>query len=405
MRRSARCAACSPAPWRASRSRPAMLSERLGMPLVLAAGTALAGLGYCLALFVGSYPALIAILLVVGARREHAASARLRAGGARVLRARARSVRSAPTISPAISARWRCPAAASLLVVLMPWRLALALLGAVGSRGCGCDVAARAALPRGSGAGRRASRRQAGAEPARGGFPMPALDRRDRLGDAHGPAHLPAVPAHRERRIAADYRAGADAGVRRRRRRQARLRLDRRAHRRGRDRVAHRRASRRSASWRCCRCRSNSPWCCCPRSASRSTARRRCSTARCRCWSRRRRARAPSASSTPARSASGAIAPIFYGLIGDAFGVPLALVVVAALVLATLPLVLVIRHGSPRRRPPDGFQLLNPRRRKSGVLLRFCQRAGNSVRALARHERLKRSLSWRNGGEFHGTGP
>ena len=41
---------------------------------------------------------------------------------------------------------------------------------------------------------------------------------------------------------------------------------------------------------------------------------------------------------------SGAIAPIFYGLIGDALGVPLALVVVAALVLATLPLVLLIRR-------------------------------------------------------------
>ena len=40
---------------------------------------------------------------------------------------------------------------------------------------------------------------------------------------------------------------------------------------------------------------------------------------------------------------SGAIAPIFYGLIGDAVGVPLALIVVAALVLVTLPLVLVLR--------------------------------------------------------------
>jgi dipeptide/tripeptide permease len=41
---------------------------------------------------------------------------------------------------------------------------------------------------------------------------------------------------------------------------------------------------------------------------------------------------------------SGAIAPILYGLIGDALSVPAALVVVAALVLATLPLVLVIRR-------------------------------------------------------------
>ena len=41
---------------------------------------------------------------------------------------------------------------------------------------------------------------------------------------------------------------------------------------------------------------------------------------------------------------SGAVAPIVYGLIGDALGVPLALTVVAALVLATLPLVLMIRR-------------------------------------------------------------
>ena len=41
---------------------------------------------------------------------------------------------------------------------------------------------------------------------------------------------------------------------------------------------------------------------------------------------------------------SGAIAPICYGLVGDALGVPLALAVVATLVLATLPLVLLIRR-------------------------------------------------------------
>ena len=40
---------------------------------------------------------------------------------------------------------------------------------------------------------------------------------------------------------------------------------------------------------------------------------------------------------------SGAIAPIAYGLIGDMLGVPLALVVIACVVLATLPLVWVIK--------------------------------------------------------------
>jgi len=40
---------------------------------------------------------------------------------------------------------------------------------------------------------------------------------------------------------------------------------------------------------------------------------------------------------------SGAVAPIIYGLIGDAIGVPHALMVIAAIVLLTLPLVLVIK--------------------------------------------------------------
>jgi MFS-type transporter involved in bile tolerance (Atg22 family) len=41
---------------------------------------------------------------------------------------------------------------------------------------------------------------------------------------------------------------------------------------------------------------------------------------------------------------SGAIAPILYGLVGDAIGLPLTLMVVAAIVLLTLPLVLLIKE-------------------------------------------------------------
>jgi hypothetical protein len=37
------------------------------------------------------------------------------------------------------------------------------------------------------------------------------------------------------------------------------------------------------------------------------------------------------------------VAPILYGLVGDAIGLPLTLMVIAAIVLLTLPLVLVIR--------------------------------------------------------------
>jgi MFS family permease len=47
---------------------------------------------------------------------------------------------------------------------------------------------------------------------------------------------------------------------------------------------------------------------------------------------------------------SGAAAPALLGLVGDAFGVPVALIVVAALVLITLPLSLMLRPSLMRAR-------------------------------------------------------
>jgi len=44
---------------------------------------------------------------------------------------------------------------------------------------------------------------------------------------------------------------------------------------------------------------------------------------------------------------SGAAAPAIYGLAGDAFGVPTALIVVAGVCLLTLPLTLVLRPMLP----------------------------------------------------------
>jgi MFS family permease len=40
---------------------------------------------------------------------------------------------------------------------------------------------------------------------------------------------------------------------------------------------------------------------------------------------------------------AGAVSPAIYGLLGDAVGVPTALIVVAAVVLVTLPITLVLR--------------------------------------------------------------
>ena len=44
---------------------------------------------------------------------------------------------------------------------------------------------------------------------------------------------------------------------------------------------------------------------------------------------------------------SGAVAPALYGLVGDAIGVPMALTVVAAVCLLTLPLAVVLRPALP----------------------------------------------------------
>ena len=122
-----------------------LLSERLGVPLVLAAGTALAGLGYCLAPFVGSYPALIAILLIagLGASTQHPLASALVARAF----AGARSLGALGTYNFAGDlGKMALPAAASLLVVLMPWRPSLALLGALGLVAALAILAAHAAL-------------------------------------------------------------------------------------------------------------------------------------------------------------------------------------------------------------------------------------------------------------------
>jgi MFS family permease len=108
-----------------------MLSERIGVPLVLAAGTALAGLGYCLAPLVSGYWTLTVVLLVagLGASTQHPLASAL------VARAFAgtRSLNALGTYNFAGDVgKMIFPAALSLLLVVMAWRPALALLGALG---------------------------------------------------------------------------------------------------------------------------------------------------------------------------------------------------------------------------------------------------------------------------------
>lgn len=140
-----------------------LLSERLGTPLVLGAGTALAGLGFCLAVFTGSAAALIAILFIVGlgASTQHPLASAL------VARAFSgpRSLAALGTYNFAGDlGKMALPAAGALLVVVLPWRMSLAVLGTIGV------VAALAILlltPRHAAEGTKPS--DATAKPARAG--------------------------------------------------------------------------------------------------------------------------------------------------------------------------------------------------------------------------------------------
>jgi FSR family fosmidomycin resistance protein-like MFS transporter len=144
-----------------------LLSERLGVPLVLAAGTALAGLGYCLAPLVGSYPGLVAILLIagLGASTQHPLASAL------VARAFAgpRSLGALGTYNFAGDlGKMALPAAAALLLVLMPWRPTLALLGAIG---LAAALVILAVTPRYA-AVKAGARPETATGQARGGFPI-----------------------------------------------------------------------------------------------------------------------------------------------------------------------------------------------------------------------------------------
>lgn len=107
------------------------LADRIGAVTVLAGGTALAGLGYCLAGLSGSFAMLLAALLIggIGAATQHPIASAL------VARAFAgpRSLNALGVYNFAGDiGKMTVPALAALTIALMPWRPALALLGACG---------------------------------------------------------------------------------------------------------------------------------------------------------------------------------------------------------------------------------------------------------------------------------
>jgi len=108
-----------------------LLAERFGAAAVLALGTALAGLGYCLAGASASLALLMLALFVSGL----GASAQHPLGSALMARAFAgeRSMKALGSYNFAGDVgKMTVPAAASLLLLAMSWRSTLALLGALG---------------------------------------------------------------------------------------------------------------------------------------------------------------------------------------------------------------------------------------------------------------------------------
>jgi MFS family permease len=121
-----------------------MLAEKWGAAAVLAGGTALAGLGYGLAGLSGGFAMLVAALVVggLGAATQHPIASTLVArafAGPRSLKALG-GYNFAGDIG-----KMTLPAIAALMIALMPWRPALAILGALGG---GAAIAIMLLTPR-----------------------------------------------------------------------------------------------------------------------------------------------------------------------------------------------------------------------------------------------------------------
>jgi FSR family fosmidomycin resistance protein-like MFS transporter len=107
------------------------LAERLGTAAVLALGTALAGAGYCLAGASAGFGMLVLALLIggLGASTQHPLASALVARAF----AGARSLKALGTYNfSGDIGKMTIPAAAALLLAIMAWRPAVALLGALG---------------------------------------------------------------------------------------------------------------------------------------------------------------------------------------------------------------------------------------------------------------------------------
>jgi MFS family permease len=111
-----------------------LLGERFGMPLILALGTALAGIGYCLSGFSTGVLTLMAALFVggLGASTQHPLGSSLIAHA--FAGVRSRTALGTYNFSGDVG-KMLVPATASLLLLVLAWRQALFLLGLIGIAG------------------------------------------------------------------------------------------------------------------------------------------------------------------------------------------------------------------------------------------------------------------------------
>jgi MFS family permease len=145
-----------------------VLAERFGGPLVLALGTALAGLGYMMAGLSAGFAMLTVALLVggLGSSSQHPIAANL------VARAfsgqRSRTALAGYNFSGDLG-KMALPAATAALVALLPWRSATMILGILGIAGAAAVLLAR--VP-GDGAREHAAVEVSPGRSAGRGFPL-----------------------------------------------------------------------------------------------------------------------------------------------------------------------------------------------------------------------------------------
>lgn len=146
------------------------LAERLGAASVLAAGTALAGFGYCLAGLSGSFVMLAVALAIggIGASTQHPIASALVARafkGSRALKALG-GYNFAGDIG-----KMTLPALAALMITIMPWRPALGILGAAGMVAAAAIIMLTPRHPAATAPASNAHEKSPGGRVSRFGFP------------------------------------------------------------------------------------------------------------------------------------------------------------------------------------------------------------------------------------------